>query len=155
MNAENKMKLTRKVAVLIPEEIRYRRHTAADGVGTLVQTLNIDGATYYVYSSGKLEWVISQGFDVYVITAQPELRKVDKWWIKIMPEKDNVILGMSKTEAFKHPEEVALYHWLVLFGKLGIPAHGVNHSGDARELLEKHGVLFGNQIHLPHPRSNE
>jgi hypothetical protein len=67
-----------------------------------------------------------------------------------MPEKDNIILGMPRAEEHERPEEFALYHWRILLNKLGIPANGVNHSGDARVLLEEHGVLFGSQIPLPH-----
>jgi hypothetical protein len=101
-----------------------------------------DGVPAYVYSNGALEWALEHGYDVYVLTPQPDLRKEDDWWQALLRSPDRIFKGLASAET---PQE--LFHpWTELLRRLNIPFERIQHTGEAKDLLRKNGVLFAEDI---------
>jgi hypothetical protein len=131
--------------LLRPEDIRKRTtEPAADA--RLVDTFNDRGTHIYVYTRGILEWVLAQGYEVYVLTPQPDLRREDDWWLKLLPADSCVIKGMTSAESRGADIDPVYYPWVILFRRLGIRNERFEHTAQARERLKEHGFLFVDDI---------
>ncbi len=135
----------RKVAVFEPEDIRMRMHAERKEL-QLIEFIPNRG---YVYSTGRLEWAIESGYDVYVVTPQMESRDEDRWWIELLPSRDDCLyFGSSEKDAKALGVTSIVSHWFRLFRKLGFPTEGLHVVGDFKDYLRDQGVILAEDIHI-------
>ena len=131
--------------LLFPEDIRHRT-TESVPEARLVDEFDDRGTHIYVYSTNVLEWLLARGYNAYVLTPQPELRKEDEWWLKLIPADSCVIKGPTTDESHGSGIEPIYHPWITLFRKLGIKNERLKHTGEARDRLREHGILFADDI---------
>jgi hypothetical protein len=130
--------------VFVPEEIRLRTHDPREGL-KLIAHIEERG---YVYTTGRLEWALNEGHDIYVITPQAELRPEDAWWIERLPSRDQLFLGVTVKQAASLGVNPNNHHWIQLCNALGFPTDGLTDDGHFIARLKQRGVTFGRDLKI-------
>lgn len=80
------------------------------------------GAKYPIFSTGKLEQAIAEGYDIYVVSIRPGFADVDNWWRRLVPA-DHVFVNKGLLPAFTgNPKAADIFNaWRQFYRLLGLP----------------------------------
>ena len=132
-----------QTVLLQPEEIRKRTTEELDGMKLVMDFVDRD-VHVYVYTTGVLEWCLEQGYTVFVLTPQPQLRREDSWWVELMSGDNTVFKGLPFNQSASADPVYA--PWIRLMNHVGIPTECISSTGEAAQRLRENGMLFLNDI---------
>ncbi|KKR04359.1 MAG: hypothetical protein UT32_C0031G0005 [Parcubacteria group bacterium GW2011_GWC2_39_14] len=82
----------RKIAIFVVSDIY--QFTPPKTTGPIVQAKTVmvrSGVPYPVYSTGRLELALSQGYTVYVVNEFDGIKEHDQWWIALLGSEKNLV----------------------------------------------------------------
>jgi len=97
-----------------------------------------------VFSTGRLERVLEDGLEPWIVTLQQNAKRQDAWWHRLVGDRVCFRDAVDMLPEEEPWSDIASYHRF--FEGLGIPFSGLGGIEEARATLRSHGIMIGSEI---------